>query len=88
MIQISRSLNVFQLAYWGLVNEARIRLLEGQPEKALEIMQILKQYSVESRTIQDDVDSLLAELQGMLPADQVERISERVQGVSIDSLYT
>ncbi len=88
VIEISRSLDVFQLAYWGLVNEARIRLLEGQPGKALEIMQTLKQYSVESKTIQDDVESLLAELQGKLSADQVEMISERVQGLSIDSLYT
>jgi hypothetical protein len=47
-----------------LVNLARIILLDGQPEKALEMMLIPKQYSLESKVAQDDSDRLLEELQG------------------------
>jgi len=68
------------------VNLARVILLEGQPEKALEMVLILQQYSVESKVIRDDCDRLLVELQSMLEPQQVEETMERVKRMEVDSL--
>jgi len=68
------------------VNLARVILLEGQPEKALEMVLILQQYSVEPRVIRDDYDRLLVELQSMLEPQQVEETMERVKRMEVDSL--
>lgn len=68
------------------MNLARVILLEGQPEKALEMVLILQQYSVESKVIRDDCDRLLVELQSMLEPQQVEETMERVKRMEVDSL--
>jgi hypothetical protein len=86
VIKIGQTLNVFYLVYWGLVNLARIILLEGQPEKALEMMLILQQYSVEPKVAQDDSKRLLEELQAKFSKQQVEGTMERIKGLAVDSL--
>jgi predicted ATPase/transcriptional regulator with XRE-family HTH domain len=86
VIKIGQVLNVFYLVYWGFVNLARVILLSGQPEKALETILILQQYTVESKVIRDDSDRLLAELQNKLELQQVEEAVERVKGMDVDSL--
>ena len=85
-IRIGQSLNIFYLVYWGLINLARIPILEGRPEKALEILLVLQHYSVELKVAKDDSVGLLAELQAMHSLDQIAAASDGTEGMGIDSL--
>jgi predicted ATPase/transcriptional regulator with XRE-family HTH domain len=77
VIKIGTALDMFYVVYWGLVNIARTYLVEGQIDKALEISLLLKDCSVEYKIAQDEGNSLLADLQGMLPKEQVEVVMKR-----------
>ena len=87
VIQIGRSLNIFYLVYWGLVNLARISFLEGQPEKALEMALILQHYPVEIKVVRDDGIRLIAELQDRVSPEQVDSAVRRTEGRAIESLF-
>jgi tetratricopeptide (TPR) repeat protein len=78
VIKIGKALDMFHLVYWGLVNIARTYLVEGQTEKALEISLLLKDCSVEYKIALDEGNCLLADLQAMLPQEQVEAVMKQV----------
>jgi len=86
VIQIGQALNIFHLVYWGLVNLAKNYLTAGQSEPALQIALTLKQYSVESKIVQDDGFSLMAELEARLSPQQIEAAIHLAVGSSIESL--
>ena len=76
---------MFHLVYLGLANIARTYLEEGQTEKALEIVLILKDCAVEYKIAQEEGNCLLADLQAMLPKEQVEAVMKQGDGrVSAD----
>ena len=85
-IQMARSLNIFHLTYWGLVILARIYLVEGQPEKALEIALILRRYSIEAQIERDDFDGLLMDLNANLPPEQISTMVNHTEGMMIEAL--
>ena len=85
-IRIGQSSNIFFLVYWGLVNLARILMLEGQPEQAISMVLILRHYSVELKEVQDDSVNLLEELQARLSPQQVAAAMDRTEGMTIESL--
>ena len=85
-IRIGQSLNILYLVYWGLVNLARILMLEGQPEQAISMVLILRHYSVELKEAQDDRINLLEELQARLSPQQVATAMDRTEGMAIESL--
>jgi predicted ATPase/transcriptional regulator with XRE-family HTH domain len=82
VIKIGHALNTFYLVYWGLVNIARTYMNEGYTEKALEIALVLKDCSVEQKTVQDEGNCLLADLQAVLPEgviqDAVKQIEDEI----------
>jgi hypothetical protein len=63
--------DAFYLVYWRMVNIARTYLVEGQTEKALEISLLLKDCFVEYKIAQEEGNCLLADLQAMLPKEQL-----------------
>jgi hypothetical protein len=62
------------------VNIARVYSTEGQIEKALEILLALKDCPVEYKEARDEGTRLLADLQAMLPEEQVESVSKQENG--------
>ena len=86
VIKIGQTLNMFYFVYWGLVNIARVYLIEGQTEKALEILLVLKDCPVEYKGAQDEGNRLLADLQAGLPEWQVEAAGRQVEGKTASDL--
>jgi len=85
VIKMGQTFDAFYLVYWGLVNIARAYLVEGQIGKALEIALLLKDCSVEYKITQEEGNCLLADLQAMLPKEQVEAVMKQGDGrVSAD----
>jgi predicted ATPase len=80
VIKMGHAFDAFYLVYWGMVNIARTYMVEGQIEKALEISLVLKDCSVEYKIAQDEGNYLLADLQAMLPKEQVEAVMKQVNG--------
>jgi predicted ATPase len=80
VIKMGQTFDAFYLVYWGMVNIARTYMMEGQAEKALEISLILKDCSVEYKIAQDEGNCLLADLQAMLPKEEVEAVMKQVDG--------
>jgi predicted ATPase/transcriptional regulator with XRE-family HTH domain len=80
VIRIGQTLNMFYFVYWGLVNIARVYLTEGQIEKAFEILLALKDCPVEYKEARDEGAHLLADLQAMLPEEQVESVIKQENG--------
>jgi tetratricopeptide (TPR) repeat protein len=80
VIKIGHKLDTFYLVYWGLVNIARIYMIENQPEKALEIAHLLRCCPVEYKLAQDESHALLADLQAALPEGQMEAAIKQVDG--------
>jgi tetratricopeptide (TPR) repeat protein len=85
-VQIGRGFQIFYLVYWGLVNLARISMVEGQIEKAVEMAAVLGKYSVESKVVQDDQARLLEELKARLSPQQIEAAISQARERSIESL--
>jgi tetratricopeptide (TPR) repeat protein len=79
-IKIGQTHDKFFLVYWGLANIARTYLEEGQTAKALEIAQALNHCPVESKSIQDEVVALLADLQPALPGGEIGAAAKQVEG--------
>ncbi len=79
VIKIGRTLDTFYLVYWGLVNLARIDLIAGQPEKALELSLLLSRCPMERKDAQEEGNRLLADLQARLPASQIETGLQQVE---------
>lgn len=86
VIKIGRGLDIFHLVYWGLVNLARVYMLEGQLEQALRMALVLQRYSVEINEIQEDSHSLMRNLQVWLAPQQVEAARAQAEGDSIETL--
>ena len=86
VIQIGQAINTFYLVYWGLVNLARINMVEGKPEKALEMALILRQYSVEIKVVQDDGNHLMDDLLERFSQEQIDAFEGRIEGHTIESL--
>lgn len=82
VIKIGKTLGIFHLVYWGLVNIARICLIEDQIEKAQKIFLVLRDCPVECIEAQDEGELLLADLQARLPDWQVEAAGQPVEGES------
>jgi tetratricopeptide (TPR) repeat protein len=80
VIRIGQTLNMYYFVYWGMVNIARANILEGQAEKALEIMRVLQDCPVEYKLVQDEGNRLLADLQALLPKEQVEALMKQGNG--------
>jgi predicted ATPase/transcriptional regulator with XRE-family HTH domain len=92
-IQIGQELQIFHLVYFGLVNLARLYMLEGQIEKACEMSHVLRGYSVEYKVYRDDGIRLENELkhaqsrqQSDVEIDQsgensIESLLEKVQAI-------
>ncbi len=80
VIGIGQEFDMAHVVYWGLVNIARICMLEGQTERALEISLALRHRSTEYKTIQDDFIHLLGDLQAGLPQWQIEAATKKVDG--------
>jgi tetratricopeptide (TPR) repeat protein len=72
VVQDGHALDKFHLVCWGLVGIARIYIEEGQIEKALEIALLIRDCPTEYQRIEEDRVRLLAELQAVLPEDQLE----------------
>jgi len=85
VIKMGQTFDAFYLVYWGLVNIARTYLVEGQIGKSLEIALLLKDCSVEYKIAQEEGNCLLADLQAMVPKEQVEAVMKQEDGrVSAD----
>lgn len=76
VIKMGQRFDAFYLVYWGMVNIARTYLVEGQTEKALEISLLLKDCFVEYKIAQEEGDCLLADLQAMLPKEQLMAVTK------------
>ena len=85
VIKMGQTFEAFYLVYWAMVNIARTYLLEGQTEKALAIALLLKDCAIEYKIAQEEGNCLLADLQALLPKEQVESIMKQGNGrVSAD----
>jgi hypothetical protein len=60
------------------VNIARIYMTGGKTEKALKILLVLRDHPVEYKEAQDERDCLLANLQAVLPKEQLEEVMKQV----------
>jgi tetratricopeptide (TPR) repeat protein len=80
VIKIGHKLDTFYLVYWGLVNIARTYMIEGQPEKALEIVHLIRRCPVEYKLAQDEGNALLADLQATLPEGEIEAAAQQIEG--------
>jgi predicted ATPase/transcriptional regulator with XRE-family HTH domain len=78
VIKTGQEFKHFQMVYWGLVNNGRIYMLEGQTEKALGIALALRHYPIEFIRIKEEGDRLLADLRDELPQWQVEAAMQQV----------
>ena len=78
VIKTGQEFKHFQMVYWGLVNNGRVYMLEGQTEKALGIALALRHYPIEFIRIKKEGDRLLADLQDELPQWQVEAAMQKV----------
>ena len=78
VIKTGQEFKHFQMVYWGLVNNGRIYMLEGQTEKALGIALALRHYPIEFIRIKEEGDRLLADLQDELPQWQVEAAMQQM----------
>jgi len=84
-IKIGQEFDLFHLVYWGLANIAQTYVEEGQTEKALEIALVLKDCTVEYKITQEEGNCLLADLQALLPKEQLEAVMKPGDGrVSAD----
>jgi hypothetical protein len=80
VIKLGLKFDAFYLVYWAMVNIARTYLMTGQSEKALEMALLLKDCSVEYTLAQEDGNCLLADLQALLPEEQVEALMKQADG--------
>jgi predicted ATPase/transcriptional regulator with XRE-family HTH domain len=79
-IKIGQELDRVYLEYFGLTNIARTYFMEDRTEEALKIALALKHCPVEYIRIQEENHRLLADLQAVLPKDQVEAVTKQVDG--------
>ncbi|HSL46556.1 MAG TPA: NB-ARC domain-containing protein [Anaerolineales bacterium] len=80
VIKMGQTLGAFYMMYWGMVNIAQSYLVEGQTEKAIEIALLLKDCPVEYKLAQDDSNCLFADLQAILPKEQIEAFTKQANG--------
>ncbi len=66
------------IVYFCLMNIARSYFMEGQSEKALEILLALRYFPIEMPRIKTEAASLLDELRAVLPKEQVEAAALKV----------
>jgi tetratricopeptide (TPR) repeat protein len=78
-VKIGQDFDLFHLVYWGLVNIARTYLEEGETQQAREISLALRCCSTEIKIIQDDMASLLADLQAALPEGAFETAVKQLE---------
>ncbi len=78
VIEMGQELDMVDFVYWGLANIARIDMVEGQTEKALEISLALRHCSTEFKRIQNDLYQLPADVQAKLPEWQVEAAMKKL----------
>ncbi len=71
-IRLGVSLDRFLLVYFGLVNLARIYVIEGQTDQALLIFLLLKRCPIEHIRVMDDIDRLREDLRAALPERQMD----------------
>jgi tetratricopeptide (TPR) repeat protein len=80
VIKISQAFDRLSHVQWGLVCIARIYLAEGQTGRALAICLLLKHCPTEFKMIEEERNHLLADLQAVLPKEQVEAAMKQVDG--------
>lgn len=77
VIRIGQELDIFHLVYWGLVNMARVYLIEGAIDKAYKISLVIQKYSLENKIIHDDANHLVNEVEGRLAGKPLKTVRGR-----------
>ena len=85
-IQMGRSLGIFYLVYWALVNLVRVELATGRLERALEMAVVVERYTVEVKGAQDDGITLLSDVLSGFSPDQYASACDRMRGRTLESL--
>ncbi len=82
VLRIGQVLDKTHLLFYGLVNLANVYMIDGQSEKALEILILLSRYRIENKKAQNEFSRLQADLQAALPGEQMNAALEQVSGAN------